>query len=138
MLLFKFTSGFFHMSSLYLESFCNDMTVEIHRYFKNIKICYWLSCSSQHMKNISIFFLSLLLRLGVVVGRVRTFQHCGPDSFPGGVRNINFYPATGVFPLNVLSCVVSNNGPHIVVITFREARPCGSVCVLVNSLLLLL
>ena len=47
-----------------------------------------------------------------VVGRVPAFQLGGPGSFPGGVRNFNFYPGIGCLSFAcVLSCVVFGGGP---------------------------
>ena len=58
-----------------------------------------------------------------MVGRVPAFQHGGPGSLPGGVRNFNFCPGIGcVSFVCVLSCVVSGAGPDIV-LTTHSGRP---------------
>ena len=50
-----------------------------------------------------------------MIGRFPAFQPGGPGSIPGGIRNL------GVC-LSVLSCVLLNGGPDIV-LTTRSGRP---------------
>ena len=72
------------------------------------------------------------------VGRVPAFQPGDPDSILGGVRNINFFPGTGSMSfVCVLTCVVSGDGPDIV-LTTHSAKPTLVYLssVLVHSLLL--
>ena len=58
-----------------------------------------------------------------VVGKVPASQPGGRATIPGGVRNFHFYPGTGsVSYVSVLSYVVSDGGPDIVLIT-HSGRP---------------
>ena len=68
-----------------------------------------------------------------MVGRVRAFQPGGPGSIPGGVRNVNSYLGIGCVSF---ACVVSGDGPDIVLT--RSGRPALMYLssVLVHSLLL--
>ena len=70
-----------------------------------------------------------------VADRVPAFQPDGPDSIPGGVRNLNLYPGIECV-FFVLSCVVSGVGPDILLTrdSGRLAMCMSSVLVLVHSL----
>ena len=58
------------------------------------------------------------VRRSGVVCRIPAFQPGGLSSIPDGIRDFNLYPRTGC----VLSCVVSDGGPDILLVTDSE-RP---------------
>ena len=69
-----------------------------------------------------------------MVGRIPAFQPGDPGSIPRGVRDLNLYPRIGrVSFFCVLSCVVSRDGPDILLTVYSE----GSALVYVSSVLIL-
>ena len=74
-------------------------------------------------------YYNIYVRRRGVIGRVPAFKPGGSCSFPGEVRNCNYYPGPGyVSFIYVLSCVDFGGGPGILLRTdFREASPCVSV-----------
>ena len=74
-----------------------------------------------------------------MVGRVPCLptRRDGPGSIPGGIKNFNFCPGIGcVSFVCVLSCVVSDGGPNIVLTTHSGKPALVYFSALVRRLLL--